>query len=83
MEKVPETVLLDSYCSQKPEILPAAQEAAPYSVITKRQKVFLSVFVGLLAFLSRLSANIYFPVLPQLSEYYGRSSSAINLSITL
>jgi hypothetical protein len=81
---VPENLFLESpTVVEDPTIVTSDEENAPYSIYTPRQKLYLSAFAGLLAFISPLSANIYFPVLPQLSQDYGRSSSAINLSITL
>ena len=82
--QAPENLLLESSEPSKEEpTVTSIQEIVPFSIYTPRQKVCLATFAGLLALLSPLSANIYFPVLPQLAEHYGKSNSAINLSITM
>jgi multidrug resistance protein len=54
-----------------------------YSVFTKAEKRFIVVMVALAAFISPLSAQIYYPVMPMLADTYRFDSMApINLTIT-
>ncbi|KAH8811152.1 major facilitator superfamily domain-containing protein [Xylogone sp. PMI_703] len=55
----------------------------PYSIFSRVEKGYIVGIAATAAFFSPLSANIYFPVLPELSSYYSRSNSAINLTITV
>lgn len=80
----PDSVPLESPAPlEEAVVATSTEDDIPFSIYAPRQKLWLSAFAGIMAFLSPLSANIYFPVLPQLSKAYGRSSSSINLSITL
>ncbi|KAL3446669.1 major facilitator superfamily domain-containing protein [Aspergillus insuetus] len=67
-------------------LTPPANDIAPphnYSVFTTAQKRFIVVMVTLAAFISPLSAQIYYPVMPMLADTYGFDSmSPINLTIT-
>ena len=56
--------------------------APPYSVFTKNEKRYIVFMVALAGFFSPLSANIYFPALPQLSSAMHVSTELINLTIT-
>ncbi|KAJ0424481.1 major facilitator superfamily domain-containing protein [Aspergillus carlsbadensis] len=68
------------------EILPAdgvIEEVANHSVFTTTQKRFIVAMVTLAAFVSPLSAQIYYPVMPMLADTYGFDSMVpINLTIT-
>ncbi|KAF9068155.1 major facilitator superfamily domain-containing protein [Rhodocollybia butyracea] len=55
---------------------------APYSVFSKRKRVFIIIMTTLCAIISPLSANIYFPALNVLSAELHVSSSLINVSLT-
>ncbi|KAL2840731.1 major facilitator superfamily domain-containing protein [Aspergillus pseudodeflectus] len=67
-------------------LTPPANDVSPsqnYSVFTTAQKRFIVVMVTLAAFVSPLSAQIYYPVMPMLADTYGFNSMApINLTIT-
>ncbi|KAF2637483.1 MFS general substrate transporter [Massarina eburnea CBS 473.64] len=54
----------------------------PYSVLSKRKKIFIVFLAAWGGFFSPLSANIYFPALTTLSKDYNVSSTLMNLTLT-
>ncbi|CAI6337520.1 unnamed protein product [Periconia digitata] len=54
----------------------------PYSVFTRRKKLFVVFLAALGGLFSPLSANIYFPALPALARDYNVSSTLMNLTLT-
>ncbi|EXJ81370.1 hypothetical protein A1O3_07661 [Capronia epimyces CBS 606.96] len=54
----------------------------PYTAFSNRAKWFIVIMTSMASFFSPLSGQIYFPVLPILSDNYHLSSSLINISIT-
>lgn len=57
--------------------------ATPYTLSTKRQRIYLTYLLGFLSLASSLTATIYFPLIPLLSAHFTVSIQAINLTITL
>ena len=53
----------------------------PYSILTKREKYYLSVLIALASVWSTLSTSIYFPALSILSKDFVVSSSITNVSV--
>jgi hypothetical protein len=60
----------------------AQSNSPPYSVFSKRKKLFIIFFAAWGGFFSPLSANIYFPALTTLSRHYNVSSTLMNLTLT-
>ncbi|KAF1960519.1 MFS general substrate transporter [Byssothecium circinans] len=54
----------------------------PYSVFSKRKKLFVVFLAAWGGFFSPLSANIYFPALTTLARQYNVSSTLMNLTLT-
>jgi hypothetical protein len=54
----------------------------PYSVFSKRQKMFIVIMAACGGFFSPLSANIYFPALTTLSKDFHVTSTLMNLTLT-
>jgi len=54
----------------------------PYTAFSNSAKWFIVVMTSMASFFSPLSGQIYFPVLPILTDTYHLSSSLINVSIT-
>ena len=54
----------------------------PYSAFSNSAKWFIVAMTSMAAFFSPLSGQIYFPVLPILTDIYHLSSSLINVSVT-
>ena len=54
----------------------------PYTAFSSSAKWFIVVMTSMASFFSPLSGQIYFPVLPILTDTYHLSSSLINVSIT-
>lgn len=54
----------------------------PYTIFTKRQKIFITFMVAWAGFFSPLSSSIYFPVLNTLATADNVSNELINLTIT-
>lgn len=54
----------------------------PYTILSEGKKVLTLLIASLAAFLSPVSANIYYPALNPLSEDLNVSMSMINLTIT-
>jgi MFS family permease len=67
--------------SPRPNAQPSAP--APYTVLSKYQKRYITYLLGYLCLVSSLSATIYFPLVPLLANIYATSMQAINLTITL
>ncbi|KAJ6594680.1 MFS general substrate transporter [Mycena capillaripes] len=55
----------------------------PYSIYTRREKWFIVALIGLGGLFSPLTSNIYFPVIPTLSEDFHQSIELINLTVTM
>lgn len=53
-----------------------------HSVWTTREKVSIILLTSLASSLSPFSANVYFPVIPQLAEYFHTDVEHINLTVT-
>ncbi|KAF6808150.1 major facilitator superfamily [Colletotrichum plurivorum] len=68
----------------EPLTLPLGETAAaePYSIFTRKEKWFIVGMVAVAGFYSPLPANIYLPAIPKLSEAFGKSVEALNLSVT-
>lgn len=62
--------------------LEAAQSGPPYSIFSKKKKIFIIFMSALAGFFSPLSANIYFPALNPIAADLGVSNSAITLTLT-
>jgi MFS family permease len=58
-------------------------DTTSYTVFTKRQRLGLTVILGITTLASPLSATIYFPVLPLLCLQFNATIQAINLTVTL
>lgn len=56
-------------------------EDAPYSIITRHERVFLIILLSLIGFWSTIANTIYFPALPVLSSAFHVSESVMNLSL--
>lgn len=54
----------------------------PYTAFSNRAKWFIVAMASMAAFFSPLSSQIYYPVLPILTDTYHLSQSLINVSIT-
>jgi MFS family permease len=74
---MPETQILE------PPAPSETERKIPYTILTKRQKQFLTFVVCLTSVSSTLTATAYFPLLPLLSKHFHVSVQAINLTITL
>ncbi|KAI0094287.1 MFS general substrate transporter [Irpex rosettiformis] len=65
-----------------PEEKAKAQEK-PYSVYTLREKWAIVIISSIAGIFSPLTANIYFPAIPELSRVFGKSVELINLTVTM
>lgn len=72
LESQPETPETNTINSAEP----------PYSIFSKRKRVFIIIMATICASVSPLSGNIYFPALNVLSAELHVSSSLINISLT-
>lgn len=54
----------------------------PHSVLNKYGKVYITFMAALAGFFSPISSQIYFPALPILAQYYGKTTTLINLTVT-
>ncbi|KAJ7765089.1 MFS general substrate transporter [Mycena maculata] len=66
-----------------PEKDEANSNVEPYSVYTSREKWFIVALIGFGGLFSPLSSNIYFPVIPELSQVFHKSVELINLTVTM
>ncbi|KAF9537815.1 MFS general substrate transporter [Agrocybe pediades] len=53
------------------------------SRFTKNEKWFIVGFTAFVGFFSPLTANIYFPAIPTISQAFGKSTELINLTVTM
>ncbi|KAE8147520.1 MFS transporter [Aspergillus avenaceus] len=61
----------------------AAEEEPPYTLLSEKEKIIAIVIASFSAFLSPVSASIYFPALNTLADQLHVSTHEINLSITV
>ncbi|KAF9073348.1 major facilitator superfamily domain-containing protein [Rhodocollybia butyracea] len=66
----------------QPETVTINSAEPPYSVFSKRKRIFIIIMATICASVSPLSGNIYFPALNVLSAELHVSASLINLSLT-
>ncbi|EJU05680.1 MFS general substrate transporter [Dacryopinax primogenitus] len=55
----------------------------PYSIFTRKEKWFIVFMTAVAGFYSPLSANIYFPAIPILSEAFQEPIELINVTVTV
>ncbi|KIJ61413.1 hypothetical protein HYDPIDRAFT_137722 [Hydnomerulius pinastri MD-312] len=60
-----------------------ATQEKPFSIYTLKEKWFIVFLASVAAVYSPLSANIYFPAIPQISDAFHRSIELINLTVTV
>ncbi|KAJ7762584.1 MFS general substrate transporter [Mycena metata] len=58
-------------------------EPEPHSIYTAREKWCIVALIAFGGLFSPLSSNIYFPVIPTLSEVFHKSIELINLTVTM
>jgi MFS family permease len=58
-------------------------EEVEYTVFSSGNRIFLVVLLGVVMILSTLTATIYFPLIPMLSNQLSVSVEAINLTVTV
>jgi MFS family permease len=75
---------------EKPNETQASQEdvlpgvvTSDYSVFTSPVRFYMTYLLGFIMILSTLTATIYFPLIPLLSQEFSVSIQAINLTVTL
>jgi multidrug resistance protein len=56
--------------------------APPYTLLTKRQRQWLALLIGIATMFSPLTANIYLPCVPLLKEDFHTTLQLINMTIT-
>jgi len=56
--------------------------APQHSVLNKYEKVYIIFMAALAGFFSPISSQIYFPALPTLAQYYEKTTTLINLTVT-
>lgn len=61
----------------------AASPAIRYTIFTHRQRIFLTILLGITTLASPVTATTYFPILPLLATQFNTTIQAINLTITL
>ncbi|KAJ7211081.1 MFS general substrate transporter [Mycena rebaudengoi] len=61
----------------------APNDPEPYSIYTVREKWFIVALTAYGGLFSPLSSNVYFPVIPALSEIFHVSIELINLTVTM
>lgn len=61
---------------------PQAPPPPPYSIFSKKMKVFMIVMSAISGLFSPMSSFIYLPALDRLSDYYHTSVAKINFSVT-
>lgn len=69
--------------TQEPEISLTQQnlqDEAPHTILTERQKIFTIIIASFAAFISPVSASIYYPALNSLAEDLHVTVSTINLT---
>ncbi|KAK8110222.1 uncharacterized protein PG998_006679 [Apiospora kogelbergensis] len=66
-----------------PQDASSPTEPGNYSVFSGAMRVYLTYLLGFVIILSTLTATIYFPLIPMLSEEFAVSIQAINLTVTL
>lgn len=57
--------------------------SAPYTIFTRNEKRLLTLLLGLATITSPLTATIYLPLLPLLSDYFHTSLQSINITLTI
>lgn len=65
-----------------PQDASSPTEPGNYSVFSGAMRVYLTYLLGFVIILSTLTATIYFPLIPMLSEEFAVSIQAINLTVT-
>lgn len=58
------------------------EQPPPHSALSKYEKVYIIIMAALAGFFSPISSQIYFPALPTLAQYYGKTMTLINLTVT-
>ncbi|KAK7966413.1 uncharacterized protein PG986_000690 [Apiospora aurea] len=72
-----------SFEAPPPPSAPNPAETGNHSVFSSRMRVYLTYLLGFVIILSTLTATIYFPLIPMLSQEFSVSIQAINLTVTL
>ncbi|KAK0725979.1 major facilitator superfamily domain-containing protein [Lasiosphaeris hirsuta] len=62
---------------------PGENEAEEYSIFPRTTRTYLSYLLGFAMTLSTLTATIYFPLIPMLSDAFAVSIQDINLTVTV
>ncbi|KDQ24734.1 hypothetical protein PLEOSDRAFT_1078768 [Pleurotus ostreatus PC15] len=62
---------------------PQAEDHAPYSVYSLREKWFLVAIISFAGLFSPLTANIYLPAIPVIVNAFHKSTELINLTVTM
>ncbi|KAF7303670.1 MFS domain-containing protein [Mycena indigotica] len=60
---------------------PDSHQSESFSIYTTKEKWFIVALIGYGGLFSPLSSNIYFPVIPALSQVFGKSIELINLTV--
>lgn len=61
----------------------SSSEGEDYSIFSARMRTLLTYQLGFIIILSTLTATIYFPLIPMLSNHFSVSIQAINLTVTV
>ncbi|KAF7334766.1 MFS domain-containing protein [Mycena sanguinolenta] len=75
--------LQDREVKKDPESPLDVSEPEPHSIYTSTEKWAIVALIGFGGLFSPLSSNIYFPVIPTLSEVFHKSIELINLTVTM
>ncbi|KAJ7034033.1 MFS general substrate transporter [Mycena alexandri] len=73
----------DSESQPHPQTETSESGPEPHSIYTAREKWSIVALIGFGGLFSPLSSNIYFPVIPTLSEVFHKSIELINLTVTM
>ncbi|KAE8453207.1 hypothetical protein EG329_011274 [Mollisiaceae sp. DMI_Dod_QoI] len=68
---------------QVAEPLSRLSSEPPYTIFSSKEKLVLIILGSMAAFLSPVTANIYYPAIADLSHDFGVSTNLINLTITV
>ncbi|KAJ7162314.1 MFS general substrate transporter [Mycena filopes] len=72
---------MNSNDSELSQPQPDSPKPEPHSIYTPREKWFIVALIAFGGLFSPLSSNIYFPVIPTLSEVFHKSIELINLTV--
>ena len=68
---------------EAPSESPQPPDQPPYTILTEKEKIFSIIMASFTAFISPVSASIYYPALNELAQDLHVTVSTINLTINV